>query len=239
MESKTRQKYEARAQVIKAMAHPTRLFIVDELAKGERCVCELRVMIGADISTVSKHLSVLKQAGIVEDYSQKCHILQLLMEKYQPEGKYLKVDPNEPLYNKIVDRTFVFKIESQSIDIKIKLPSGKPDEYKQKVEELREKIMESAAESDDALLEAYFDAGTLTEEQLQKGLRKGILQQNLIPVLCGSAERNMGSHQLLDIIGSYGVSPKDFGIVKGKDAEGKNDIERKIDAHMLGWRIFR
>ena len=67
MESKTRQKYEARAQIIKAMSHPTRLFMVDELAKGERCVCELRDMIGADISTVSKHLSVLKHAGIVED----------------------------------------------------------------------------------------------------------------------------------------------------------------------------
>jgi len=66
MDRKTRQKYEARALVIKAMAHPTRLFIIDELAKGERCVCELRDMIGADISTVSKHLSVLKQAGIVE-----------------------------------------------------------------------------------------------------------------------------------------------------------------------------
>lgn len=67
MDSITKQKYEARAKVIKAMAHPTRLFIVDELAKSERCVCELRDMIGADISTVSKHLSVLKQAGIVED----------------------------------------------------------------------------------------------------------------------------------------------------------------------------
>lgn len=67
MDRKTKQKYEARAVVIKAMAHPSRLFIVDELAKGERCVCELRDMIGADISTVSKHLSVLKQAGIVED----------------------------------------------------------------------------------------------------------------------------------------------------------------------------
>jgi len=53
--------------IIKAMAHPTRLFIIEELARGERCVCELRDMIGADISTVSKHLSILKQAGIVED----------------------------------------------------------------------------------------------------------------------------------------------------------------------------
>jgi len=67
MDRKKKQRYEARAQVIKAMAHPTRLFIVDELAKGERCVCELRDMIGVDISTVSKHLSVLKQVGIVED----------------------------------------------------------------------------------------------------------------------------------------------------------------------------
>ena len=67
MNSKTKQRYEARARIIKAMGHPTRLFIVDELAKGERCVCELRDMIGADISTVSKHLSVLKQAGVVED----------------------------------------------------------------------------------------------------------------------------------------------------------------------------
>lgn len=67
MDRKMRQKYEARARIIKAIAHPTRLFIVDELGRGERCVCELRDMIGADISTVSKHLSVLKHAGIVTD----------------------------------------------------------------------------------------------------------------------------------------------------------------------------
>jgi ArsR family transcriptional regulator len=58
---------EARARVLKALAHPTRLFIVEELEKQERCVCELTEMIGADISTVSKHLSVMKQAGIVLD----------------------------------------------------------------------------------------------------------------------------------------------------------------------------
>ncbi len=67
MDERAKQKYEARARVIKAMAHPSRLFIVDELSRGERCVCELREMIGADMSTVSKHLSVLKDAGIVED----------------------------------------------------------------------------------------------------------------------------------------------------------------------------
>ena len=60
--------YEAQARVVKAMAHPTRLFIVDMLSRGgERCVCDLTARIGVDVSTVSKHLSLLKGAGIVED----------------------------------------------------------------------------------------------------------------------------------------------------------------------------
>lgn len=67
MDAKTQLQFEARAKIIKALAHPSRLFIVDVLAKGERCVCELREGVGADISTVSKHLSILKNAGIVED----------------------------------------------------------------------------------------------------------------------------------------------------------------------------
>ena len=61
-------KYEARVRIVKAMAHPTRMFIVDELSRsGERCVCELTEMVGADISTVSKHLAILKNAGIIDD----------------------------------------------------------------------------------------------------------------------------------------------------------------------------
>ncbi|MCX5758045.1 MAG: metalloregulator ArsR/SmtB family transcription factor [Candidatus Hydrogenedentes bacterium] len=67
VDAKTQALFEARAVIVKALAHPTRLFIVNELSKGERCVCELREEIGADLSTVSKHLSVLKGAGIVED----------------------------------------------------------------------------------------------------------------------------------------------------------------------------
>jgi DNA-binding transcriptional ArsR family regulator len=67
MDKKLRARYDARARIVKALAHPTRLFIVDELSRRERCVCELTEMVGADISTVSKHLSLLKTAGIVVD----------------------------------------------------------------------------------------------------------------------------------------------------------------------------
>ena len=58
-------RFEAQAEIMKALSHPTRLFIVHELAKAEKCVCELTDLIGADMSTVSKHLLIMKNAGIV------------------------------------------------------------------------------------------------------------------------------------------------------------------------------
>ncbi len=68
MDAAAQARFEARAKILKALAHPTRLFIVDELAhSGPKCVCELTALIGADMSTVSKHLAILKGAGIVHD----------------------------------------------------------------------------------------------------------------------------------------------------------------------------
>lgn len=67
MDARTLARYEVRSQVFKALAHPSRLLIVDQLTKSEMCVCELTALVGSDMSTVSKHLSVLKAAGVVED----------------------------------------------------------------------------------------------------------------------------------------------------------------------------
>ena len=63
----SRERYEARAAVAKALAHPTRLLLLDALAEGELCVCELNQLVAADQSTVSKHLAILKQAGLVAE----------------------------------------------------------------------------------------------------------------------------------------------------------------------------
>lgn len=70
--------YEARAGIIKALAHPSRLFIVDMLNRSPRTVGELTEMIGADTSTVSKHLSVLKNAGLVDDEKQGTSVIYSL-----------------------------------------------------------------------------------------------------------------------------------------------------------------
>lgn len=67
MDQRTYAQFEMRARIIKALAHPSRLFIVDQLSKKEYCVQELTEMIGADMSTVSKHLSILRNVGVVKD----------------------------------------------------------------------------------------------------------------------------------------------------------------------------
>jgi len=78
MNAKTRALFDARARIVKAMAHPTRLFIVDQLSRREHCVCELTEMIGTDVSTVSRHLSILKAAGIVQDEKRGAQVFYRL-----------------------------------------------------------------------------------------------------------------------------------------------------------------
>lgn len=67
MNEKRQAQLNARAEILKALAHPTRLCIVEELEKGERRVGDLTKLIGDDMSTVSKHLTILKNAGLVSD----------------------------------------------------------------------------------------------------------------------------------------------------------------------------
>ena len=65
MEQKTKIRYEELAKIVKALAHPSRLMVVEELNGGKRCVSELTELVGSDASTVSKHLNVLRNAGLV------------------------------------------------------------------------------------------------------------------------------------------------------------------------------
>lgn len=64
---------------MKALAHPTRLFIVDFLADGEKCVCEIVEQVGVDISTISKHLLVMKNAGLVMDEKRGLNVFYKLV----------------------------------------------------------------------------------------------------------------------------------------------------------------
>lgn len=83
---------EVRAEVLKALAHPTRIFIVDLISReGERCVCELTEHVGADTSTVSRHLAILRSAGVLKDrkegttvyYSLTCDCISEFMHSLE------------------------------------------------------------------------------------------------------------------------------------------------------------
>ena len=95
-------KYQEMAKISKALAHQTRMFIVDKLSEKEYCVHELTDMVGADISTVSKHLSILRDAGIISAekrsnmvyYSLRCtcvlNIFSCVLNVIQSNFEYAK-----------------------------------------------------------------------------------------------------------------------------------------------------
>lgn len=94
-----------------------------------------------------------------------------------------------------------------------------PDTEKSKAEELHAALIESAAESDESLMEIFFDKGTLTEEELSKGLKLGVANRSLFPVLCTSSKHNMGVARLLEFIGNSTPSANEVPAPKSTDGK--------------------
>ena len=96
---------------------------------------------------------------------------------------------------------------------------GAPADVQEKVTEYKEKITEAVAETDDALLEKYLEGGKLSEEEISGGLLKGILSGDIVPILCGSAEKEIGVEELMDTIVRVLPSPEDIGEVRSVDGD--------------------
>lgn len=77
-----------------------------------------------------------------------------------------------------------------------------PDSEKDKADELHNELVESAAENDEALMELYFDKGSLTEDEMREGMKKGMIAGDLFPVFCVSAKKDMGVRRLMEFIGN-------------------------------------
>ncbi len=94
-----------------------------------------------------------------------------------------------------------------------------PDDVKARIAEAREPMVDAIAEADDALLEKYLEAGTLTNEEFSTGLRAGVAAGKVVPILCGAATKELGVKELLDTIVAVAPSPADRGELE--DAEGR------------------
>lgn len=101
-----------------------------------------------------------------------------------------------------------------------------PEEMMDEVKSLRDSMVEDIAEADDELMNKYLEAGELSPEELQAGLKKGVSSGSLIPVVCGSSTKGIGISLLLDLIVSSFASPVDRGSIKGKKPK-TDDIEER------------
>jgi len=105
-----------------------------------------------------------------------------------------------------------------------------PEELAERAAQYRSALVESVAEVDEHLLEAFFENGDLTPEQLRDGVRKGTLAHEFTPVFCGSAFKNKGVQLLLDAVVAYLPSPLDLPAVSGfKPGDEENEISRSAD----------
>ena len=101
-----------------------------------------------------------------------------------------------------------------------------PADLKDQAEEYRNKMIEAAAEQDDELMMKYLEEGTLTEEEIKKGLRIGTINNKIVPVVCGSSYKNKGVQELLNAVVDYMPSPLDIPHIKGVTLDGE-EVERK------------
>ncbi|MBE5753974.1 MAG: elongation factor G [Clostridiales bacterium] len=114
-----------------------------------------------------------------------------------------------------------------------------PADMADMVEELRAAVVEVAAETDDALMEKFFEEGDLSIEEIKKGLRTATLAMKVTPVLCGSSYKNKGVQNLLDAVVDYLPSPLDVGAVNGVNTNGEEDSRNPGDDEPFSGLAFK
>ena len=160
-----------------------------------------------DELNMPKFIFVNKIDSEKSDYEK---ILEQLRERY---GK--KVAPFHVPWGKAED----FKGFINVVDMFAREYNGKecvtvemPDDMHSQIDPIRDMLLESVAETDEELMDKFFNGETFTKEEITKGLRMGVLAGDIIPVLCGSTVKNIGVHTLMDMVVDYLPTPLDTGL---------------------------
>lgn len=104
-----------------------------------------------------------------------------------------------------------------------------PEEYKAQAQEYREKLVEAVAELDEDLMDKYLNGEEITNEELVNGIRKGTLNVEFYPVVCGTAFKNKGVRKVLDAVVAYLPSPLDIAAMVGTDPDSEDEVLRHSD----------
>ncbi len=125
----------------------------------------------------------------------------------------------------VKNRAFIYK-DDLGKDIE---ETDVPEDMKELALEWRSKLMESVAETDESLIEVFLDKGELSQEQLESGIREGVLKHGLVPMLCGSAFKNKGVQLLLDAVVNYLPAPVDVPPIQGLLPSGEEALRPSDD----------
>ncbi|MFL3026759.1 MAG: elongation factor G [Candidatus Neomarinimicrobiota bacterium] len=117
--------------------------------------------------------------------------------------------------------------------------SDLPDEWKSRVEELHQELIEFVAESDDTLLEKFFEQGNLSEDEMRSGIHDAIQNQSFIPLFCTSASINVGVTRLMEFVSKYGSSPVDRGTVIAKSLKSDEEVSVNLDGDEPVVNVFK
>jgi len=154
-------------------------------------------------------------------------VVQDMQEKFGPSVLPLQLPIGaEETFKGIVDLLKMKAITPGNKQGNLYVEGDIPDDMMSTALNLRQKLIETAAEADDELLAKYLDGETLSDEEVKVGLCKGISQAKIFPVLCGSAYKNIGVQQIMDAILAYLPSPEASGAL-GVHPVSQVPIERR------------
>lgn len=115
-----------------------------------------------------------------------------------------------------------------------------PGEYQEQADRLREHVIESAAESDDELTERYLEEGSLTEEEIARGIKIGMVNRTLFPIFCGAVRKCVGIDLLLDFLVNFGPSPVDLPLpVAHREGSGEDIVITPTNESPLAMVVFK
>ena len=173
---------------------------------------------------------VLVINGLDREHSKFDEIVQQTKDHFGKNVFPMQLPINAgPGFNQIVDVLRSELITYQTDGSGKYTESSLPEEWQNRVEELHQELIEYVAESDDTLLEKFFDQGNLSEEEMRSGIHQAIQNQSFIPLFCTSAAVNVGVTRLMAFISKYGSSPVDRETVVAKESNSDEEISVALD----------
>lgn len=178
--------------------------------------------------------------GMDREHTKFDEILKKARERFGNNVFPLQLPVNAgPGFNQIIDVIRRSVITYKTDDSGSFTETKAEGEWEDRVKQLNEEFIEYIAESDDTLLEKFFEQGSLTEDEMRQGIHTAFQNQSFIPLFCTSATKNIGISRLLDFISKYGSSPVDRGNIIAKDVNEKEDIKVKLDNPESVAQVFK